>query len=687
MPAAPNASCIWRSGRSNGAPLLLEAVARRTRPQRVADAPPARSTGSCRCRPGWACSGVAERRPSGRRRLRSPLIAVSCPVPDTRSATRHGCSQEAGREKFLHRQQGEAVGHERRASPAARRARRGRPSAPRRPRRRRTRSARRGRRGSSGRRGRRRRRRTRRRRSERHRLGVDADLLEQLAPGRHVVVLAGRHHPADGDVPPARPQVLGRRCAGARAARPALERDDDEHGAVAQALGAHPPPRHRRDDPVVGVDDVDELVAGPAASGTADGPRPVPTMSPCPSTPPPCARKPRTCSRPPSSCDASCTAGPRSATSCRVTQEHRPRRARRAAASTSRSTRRRAASPPCSPATGRARRSCCAATWTPCRCTRTPGSTSRRATTARCTPAATTPTRRCSPGAAKLLAGRRADLAGRVLFMFQPGEEGHHGARYMLEEGLLDVPDLADGTASPVTGAFALHITSALPSGWLSSRAGLDHGVGRHSSLITITGKGGHASEPHRTIDPIPVACEMVQALQMMVTRSIDVFDPAVRDRRQDHRRHDEQHHPRDGAHRGHDPRRQREDAGQGPRRHPPRRRRHRRRPRLRRRGRGRAGLPGDGQRRVVRRPRARPRRRHRRRRQGRAPAAPGDGRRGLELRAAAGAGGDDVPRRHAPDRNPATAAPNHSNRVLFDEQAMATGIATYAAVALDHLA
>ena len=42
-------------------------------------------------------------------------------------------------------------------------------------------------------------------------------------------------------------------------------------------------------------------------------------------------------------------------------------------------------------------------------------------------------------GAAKLLAGRRDDLAGRVLFMFQPGEEGHHGARFMLEEGLLDV--------------------------------------------------------------------------------------------------------------------------------------------------------------------------------------------------------------------------------------------------------
>ena len=85
-------------------------------------------------------------------------------------------------------------------------------------------------------------------------------------------------------------------------------------------------------------------------------------------------------------------------------------------------------------------------------------------------------------GAAKLLAGRRDELAGRVLFMFQPGEEGHHGARFMLDEGLLDVPDLADGTSSPVTGAFAIHITSSLPSGWLSSQRRLDHGLGRHAA-------------------------------------------------------------------------------------------------------------------------------------------------------------------------------------------------------------
>ena len=45
---------------------------------------------------------------------------------------------------------------------------------------------------------------------------------------------------------------------------------------------------------------------------------------------------------------------------------------------------------------------------------------------------------------------------------------------------------------------------------------------------ITVKGRGGHASQPHRALDPIPIACEIVQALQTMITRRIDVFDPAV---------------------------------------------------------------------------------------------------------------------------------------------------------------
>lgn len=130
-------------------------------------------------------------------------------------------------------------------------------------------------------------------------------------------------------------------------------------------------------------------------------------------------------------------------------------------------------------------------------------------------------------GAATMLTERRDELAGRVLFMFQPGEEGHHGARFMLDEGLLDVPPLRDGSASPVDAAFALHITSAMPTGWVSTRGGPVM-ASADTMMIRVTGEGGHASEPHRALDPIPVACEIVQALQTMVTRSIDVFNPSV---------------------------------------------------------------------------------------------------------------------------------------------------------------
>jgi hippurate hydrolase len=111
--------------------------------------------------------------------------------------------------------------------------------------------------------------------------------------------------------------------------------------------------------------------------------------------------------------------------------------------------------------------------------------------------------------------------------MFQPGEEGHQGAVFMLEEGLLKVGPLADGTPSPITGAFAIHTTSSLPTGFISTRGGPIMASSDEIS-IRLTGKGGHASEPFRTLDPIPAACEIVQALQSMITRRINVFNPGV---------------------------------------------------------------------------------------------------------------------------------------------------------------
>jgi hippurate hydrolase len=131
-------------------------------------------------------------------------------------------------------------------------------------------------------------------------------------------------------------------------------------------------------------------------------------------------------------------------------------------------------------------------------------------------------------GAARLLCAREDTLPGRVLFMFQPGEEGYHGARFMLDEGLLEVPPHpADGRDSPVSAAFAMHITSSSPLGYVASRGGSVM-ASSDTLQIVVKGRGGHASEPFRALDPIPVACEIVQALQTMVTRRIDVFDPTI---------------------------------------------------------------------------------------------------------------------------------------------------------------
>ena len=125
-------------------------------------------------------------------------------------------------------------------------------------------------------------------------------------------------------------------------------------------------------------------------------------------------------------------------------------------------------------------------------------------------------------GGARLLVARREQLAGRVLLMFQPGEEAFGGARFMLEEGMLDLP-----AAEAANAAFAIHISTWYPTGTLNLRPGPQMAAADFIRL-TVRGRGGHASAPHTALDPIPVAAEIVLALQAMVTRRVDVFDPAV---------------------------------------------------------------------------------------------------------------------------------------------------------------
>ena len=125
--------------------------------------------------------------------------------------------------------------------------------------------------------------------------------------------------------------------------------------------------------------------------------------------------------------------------------------------------------------------------------------------------------------AARLLAGRRDRLAGRVLFMFQPGEEAHHGALSMIGEGLLD----PTGPAGVPASAFALHVTSRLASGVLQTRPAAIM-ASSDDLRVTVTGRGGHASAPHDALDPVPAAAAMIGALQTMVTRRVSAFEPTV---------------------------------------------------------------------------------------------------------------------------------------------------------------
>ena len=119
-------------------------------------------------------------------------------------------------------------------------------------------------------------------------------------------------------------------------------------------------------------------------------------------------------------------------------------------------------------------------------------------------------------GAARLLAARREDLAGEVVFMFQPGEEGFGGAEVMLREGMPDFD-----------ACFALHVAPQIPTGRVGSRAGAIM-ASFDDFEIEVRGRGGHASMPSDCIDPIPIAAEIVLALQSWVTRRIPATDPGV---------------------------------------------------------------------------------------------------------------------------------------------------------------
>ena len=125
-------------------------------------------------------------------------------------------------------------------------------------------------------------------------------------------------------------------------------------------------------------------------------------------------------------------------------------------------------------------------------------------------------------GAAKLLVKNKSQLNGDVVFMFQPGEEGDDGAGHMIKEGVLT----ASGRRADRT--YGIHVmSSAIPSGVFTTKPGTMM-ASADEIHVTVVGMGGHGSQPHTAKDPIPVAAEMVSALQLLITRSFDAFDPVV---------------------------------------------------------------------------------------------------------------------------------------------------------------
>ncbi|MCQ9367432.1 M20 family metallopeptidase [Brevibacterium sp. 91QC2O2] len=124
-------------------------------------------------------------------------------------------------------------------------------------------------------------------------------------------------------------------------------------------------------------------------------------------------------------------------------------------------------------------------------------------------------------GAVHLLHAIRGELAGDVLFMFQPGEEGQDGAGRMLAEGLLDVVGV------PVIAAYGVHVSADQPAGNVYSRRG-SYMAAFNRLNVTVHGRGGHAARPYAALDPIQAAADIIGQLQVWVTRRIDPFDPIV---------------------------------------------------------------------------------------------------------------------------------------------------------------
>jgi amidohydrolase len=121
--------------------------------------------------------------------------------------------------------------------------------------------------------------------------------------------------------------------------------------------------------------------------------------------------------------------------------------------------------------------------------------------------------------AARTLAARRAEVAGTLVFCFQPGEEGHAGNQLMIDDGALEGPH--------VDRTFALHLYTGLDVGKIGIRDGAFFASSDRFDL-TIRGRGGHGAMPHLAVDPVVASAHFITMLQTIVSREVAPKDPAV---------------------------------------------------------------------------------------------------------------------------------------------------------------
>ena len=110
-------------------------------------------------------------------------------------------------------------------------------------------------------------------------------------------------------------------------------------------------------------------------------------------------------------------------------------------------------------------------------------------------------------------------IDGTIHFLFQPAEEPGHGAQAMIDDGLFK--------KMPMDEIYGIHNMPGWPEGHLLTRPGALM-ASEDNFVITINGRGGHASRPQLVIDPIAIAGEVIQALQTIVSRSIDPAQSGV---------------------------------------------------------------------------------------------------------------------------------------------------------------